>query len=359
MLNRTQTQVMQQWKKKEECLVLVSVVCTTYNHELYIEEAIQSFLIQETDFPFEIIIHDDASVDNTCNIIKEYHALYPNIIRPIFQKKNQYSQGNFQPSVYAASFSHGKYIALCEGDDYWIDTKKLAKQVASFARHSGCDICFHSACCFDNNKKVNYVINRYSATEHIFLLKEFISIGGGLCPTASLMFRRHVFDEMPQWVNKAPAGDYYFQVFGAKRGGGIYMPDVMSVYRYAGVNSMTTLARKRNLTEMEKFIAIDMTLIDKLLVHIGEEHSFSLKRRKSAIYMEGSFSLLNRGDFNGFIKFIEYSWNIQRYISLLQILIYKLRKLSLLLMLLLRAKRFFTPIVFFLWSKWNKNHSDS
>ena len=104
---------------------MVIVICATNNQENYIRDAIESFLMQETDFPFEIIIHDDASTDNTPGIIKEYHSRYPEIIKPIIQKENQYSKGGFKPSVYAAEYSNGKYLALCEGDDYWINNNKL------------------------------------------------------------------------------------------------------------------------------------------------------------------------------------------------------------------------------------------
>jgi glycosyltransferase involved in cell wall biosynthesis len=108
---------------------LVSVCCITYNHEKYIREAIEGFLMQETSFPIEILIHDDASTDKTADIIREYEAKYPNIIKPIYQTENQYSKGVGISATYQWPRAKGKYIALCEGDDYWTDPLKLQKQV--------------------------------------------------------------------------------------------------------------------------------------------------------------------------------------------------------------------------------------
>lgn len=109
---------------------LVSICCITYNHENYIRDAIEGFLMQKTSFPIEIIIHDDASTDNTAQIIKEYEDKYPDLFCNIFQNENQWSKGG--GSIYARFVypqARGKYIALCEGDDYWTDPLKLQKQV--------------------------------------------------------------------------------------------------------------------------------------------------------------------------------------------------------------------------------------
>ena len=140
---RTENEIISNWKgdKKKP---LVSVCCTAYNHESYIEDAIKGFLIQETDFPFEILIHDDASTDNTANIIREYEKLYPNIIKVIYQTENQYSQGK-RPFALLYSLSKARYIAVCEGDDYWCDKRKLAIQVAYLEKHPEVVISSHDA----------------------------------------------------------------------------------------------------------------------------------------------------------------------------------------------------------------------
>lgn len=108
---------------------LVSIGCITYNHGNYIKDAIEGFLLQRTTFPIEIIIHDDASNDNTPNIIKEYEERYPNLIVAIYQSENQYSKGIKPLLDFVFTKAKGKYLAICEGDDYWSDTYKLQKQV--------------------------------------------------------------------------------------------------------------------------------------------------------------------------------------------------------------------------------------
>lgn len=109
--------------------IIVSVVCATFNHENYIKACLDGFLIQQTNFKFEILIHDDASTDATASIIKTYEEKHPNLIKPIYQTENQYSKGVHITNTFIYPIAKGKYIAMCEGDDYWTDPLKLQKQV--------------------------------------------------------------------------------------------------------------------------------------------------------------------------------------------------------------------------------------
>ncbi len=121
---------------------LVSIACITYNHEKFIQETLEGFLMQKTDFPYEILIHDDASTDETVNIIKRYHRQYPDLIKPVFQTENQWSK---LPVGINARFNfpraQGKYIAFCEGDDRWTDPYKLQKQIDFLEKHSEYILC--------------------------------------------------------------------------------------------------------------------------------------------------------------------------------------------------------------------------
>lgn len=129
MFNKTEKEIMKNWVGDINN-PLVSIKCITYNHELYICDALESFLMQETTFPFEVIVHDDASTDNTANIIREYEKKYSNIIKPIYETENQYSKHDGSLSKKINSKIKGKYIAFCEGDDYWTNCNKLEKQVS-------------------------------------------------------------------------------------------------------------------------------------------------------------------------------------------------------------------------------------
>ncbi len=125
---KTEKQLIEGWGGSIE--PVVSICCITYNHENYIEQALQSFLMQETSFPFEIVIHDDASPDNTADIIRRYEKEYPNIIKPLYQTENQKSKfkGGMNPR-FNYPRAKGIYLAMCDGDDYWTDPHKLQKQV--------------------------------------------------------------------------------------------------------------------------------------------------------------------------------------------------------------------------------------
>lgn len=124
---------------------LVSICCITYNHESFIRDCLEGFMMQQTNFPFEILIHDDASTDGTADIIREYETKYPDIIKPIYQTENQYSKGVVGiNAAYNFPRAQGKYVALCEGDDRWISANKLQKQVDYLESHPDCSACYHS-----------------------------------------------------------------------------------------------------------------------------------------------------------------------------------------------------------------------
>lgn len=114
---------------KNNTAPLVSICTLVYNHEPYLRECFDGFLMQKTDFAFEVLVHDDASTDNSAEIIREYTAKYPDLFKPIYQTENQYSKEVKVSVTYQYPRAKGKYIALCEGDDYWTDPLKLQKQV--------------------------------------------------------------------------------------------------------------------------------------------------------------------------------------------------------------------------------------
>ena len=114
---------------------MVSIVCDVFNHEPYLRDCLEGFVKQVVDFPYEILIHDDCSTDKSVDIIKEYVAKYPHLFKPIYQKENQYSQGVKIWGTIQFPRSQGKYIAICEGDDYWTDPNKLQRQVEFLESH--------------------------------------------------------------------------------------------------------------------------------------------------------------------------------------------------------------------------------
>lgn len=133
---------------------LVSIRCLVYNHEPFLRQCLDGFVMQQTTFPFEAIIHDDASTDGSAAIIHEYAEKYPDIIKPIYETENQYSKqdGSLARIMDAAMHPNSKYIALCEGDDYWTDANKLQLQVEFLETHPDFSVTVHEYTEWDEEK---------------------------------------------------------------------------------------------------------------------------------------------------------------------------------------------------------------
>ena len=203
MHHRTEQEIMQNWKTNSE--PLVSICCTTYNHEKYIEEALDSFLMQETDFPFEIVIDDDCSSDNSAEFIKKYIKKFPNIMHVRLRKKNV---GMMENSLGNMQRAKGKYIALCEGDDYWTDANKLQIQLDLMTKNPECYLSFHPADEVMDGQLTGRVYATHETENRVFTNNEMIrKIGASFCPTASMILRREVMDPIPDFYTTAPVGD--------------------------------------------------------------------------------------------------------------------------------------------------------
>jgi glycosyltransferase involved in cell wall biosynthesis len=221
---------------------VVSVVVSTYQHKPFIRECITSILNQETDFQYEILIGEDGSNDGTREICKELADLHPERIRLFLRDRNT-SQFYDSDGNYVARFnvnwlrksSRGDFIALCEGDDYWIDPNKLQKQVEALQNHTDCSFCFHPAKIeyFDLNKENKITGFHFQQVEKIEI-GDMIVGGGHYCPTASVMFNKEVNTKIlaSTYIHLFPVIDYYVQVLALTQGRGLYLPDVMSVYRF-------------------------------------------------------------------------------------------------------------------------------
>ncbi|MGP9670023.1 glycosyltransferase family 2 protein [Pseudoalteromonas sp. AOP31-A2-14] len=230
----TEAEVMANWQGDIE-KPMVSILCNTYNQKIYIEDAFRGFLIQQTGFVFEVIIHDDASTDGTSDIVREYAKRYPKIFKPVIQTENQYSQKKKIISI-SASYAKGEYIAICEGDDFWIDEFKLNKQVNALLELPNLKLCFTAALSLDQNNCTK-VIASYNNDKLIIPSSEVIQGGGDFIPTASIVMHSSVMKSLPTWFASAPVGDIFIQINGAKDGGALYLPDHTTVYRVEALGS--------------------------------------------------------------------------------------------------------------------------
>lgn len=222
--------------------IMVSVKCMTYNHGKFIRQALEGIVTQKTNFKFEVIVHDDASTDGTAEIVKEYAEKYPDLIKATLQKENQYSKRINISMTYMYPAMKGKYVAVCEGDDYWTDTNKLQKQVDYMEAHPKCTLCIHNADIVDvNGKKTGEI--KACQNSGIVSCDNVILGGGGFCATNSIMFPRYLIADPPDYIVNFGI-DLVWQMFLAGKGETYCFSDFMSAYRSGVPGSWTERTTK-------------------------------------------------------------------------------------------------------------------
>lgn len=208
---------------------LVSISCLTYNHVKYIHKTLEGFLMQKTSFPIEILIHDDASNDGTTEIVKDYEKKYPEIIKPKYESENQWNKGIRGSEIFNFPRANGKYIALCEGDDYWTDPLKLQKQVDFLEVNQDYIISYHDAMIVDENGTIIKSSKLPNDLKRDFSTEEIIK--GAWILTLAMCFR-NVLKEYPEEYFKVLNGDTFLSSLLGNFGKGKYMSDIApAVYR--------------------------------------------------------------------------------------------------------------------------------
>ncbi len=238
----------------------VSIICCTYNDEQYIRDSLNSLLAQKTNFPIEILIHDDASTDNTAAIIREYEKAYPQIIKPIFQKDNQSSRGiDVQQINYERA--RGKYIAICNGSDYWIDEYKLQRQYDYLEKTKNCVLSVHASKLVDSNGKYLNEICAPSKMNKFYDTRELIKGSSGLFVTNSMFFRANIVKNRPSLFMNEKFTDYvlilYLSLFGQVH----FMRDLMSCHRVGEQGDWTTAQVANDGTDKQPFQEIGEWLL--------------------------------------------------------------------------------------------------
>lgn len=220
--------------------ITVSVICLVFNHAPYLRDALEGFVGQQTSFRYEVIVHDDASTDGSADIIREYAQKYPDIIVPILQTENQFSQGIDINRVHVLPLIRGKYIAFCEGDDYWCEPHKLQQQVDFLEAHTDYSACVHNTNKLNMMTSKTELVNKSKRAYDITLpdvLERFTR--GGMLQTSSLMCRysmslESACDNPPLYCEilyRIGVGDFTRVIYCALHGKIRYLPEVMSVYR--------------------------------------------------------------------------------------------------------------------------------
>lgn len=232
----------------------VSILCLTYNQSKYVRQALDSFLMQKTNFEFEILINDDASTDGTKEIIEEYQKKHPKIIKPVFHEKNLYSQGvRNMVARYLLPKAEGRYLALCEGDDYWTDSQKLQLQVDFLDKSPDYALCFHPVkVFFEKKEKQDFIYpddgDGLRFTINYLLRHNYIQ-------TNSVMYRRQKYEDMPTDITPS---DWFLHLYHAQFGKIGFIDRVMSAYRihpggiwYNSYNNVDEIIKNHGLRQLK------------------------------------------------------------------------------------------------------------
>ena len=266
---------------KEEQPLMVTIRCLTYNHEPYIRQCLEGFVMQKTNFRFEAIVHDDASTDGTAAIIREYAEKYPDIIKPIYETENQYSKHDGSLRRIMDAHTHGKYVAVCEGDDYWIDPLKLQKQVDFLEGNPDFIACFHNAFVYnlfaiDRSRIFNKEKKNIFGTKDLIEKKWFI-------PTASIVFHRVDLSDIPSCFKKYSM-DVALMLYLSKSGKIYGFKEIMSVYRLGTLGSVTAnnISSGKSIYTLKKYIFF-LSAVNREF--FNSQFEYSVVKRKMIAYL--------------------------------------------------------------------------
>lgn len=289
--------------------IMVTIVCTVYNHGKYLRETLDSLTKQKTSFSFEIIVHDDASTDDSASIIREYENKYPLLIKAIYQSENQFSKGVGIYDTFIIPIIKGKYVAICEGDDFWIDECKLEKQVAYMESHPDCSFCFTNAIMLNvqNGKKRKML--PYSKKENIMLKGNGVFNLGQLSklsfvPYASFLYPTKNYSLFPAYYNERCFGnDRKLSLYSTAIGYAYYLNEVTCCYRYGVSNSaMTKSKSKAKIAEIERsFINLNNNINKFSNYSYEEDFRLSNLQLLRNIYMLSGSSSLSKEELS-FVK---------------------------------------------------------
>ena len=293
----------------QEHLPLVTIICTSYNHENFISECLDGFVMQQTNFLFEIIVHDDASKDNTQQIIKEYELKYPHLFNNIYQIENQFSkkQLNIWTEI-TFPMAKGKYIALCEGDDYWTDPLKLQKQIDFLEANSDYGL-VHTDFVKFLDKANNFCVNK----KNINFSFNSLLFGNSFIATLTVCFRKdiylgyleEIFPHSKEWL----MGDLPLWLYISQNYKINYIDEVTSVYRVLEESASNTLNIEKKLSFEKSINEIRLFFLEKYI-----PKNLNSKRKLESIYLYRKIitNHLLKGSKNSFVKLLFEFYKVNR-----------------------------------------------
>ncbi|MBF7093128.1 glycosyltransferase [Flavobacterium sp. ALJ2] len=266
--------------------MLVSVIMITYNHSPYIKQAIESVLSQNTNFEFELIISNDNSTDDTDAVIRDTLANNPNGYKAKYYN-NETNLGMMPNSVSALNKASGKYIASCEGDDYWCDNQKLQIQTDFLENNPDFSICFHNVYLLtgtelkEDNKKKKIpeitTINDLAKNNYIH--------------TPSVIYRNNLFGELPKYFSEAPIGDYFLHMLNAQHGKIKYIDKIMSVYRIHNTSYWSSKKDAEQRIIMIDFLNKLKTYFDSDIQKILNKQILKIKSKDFSFFQKLNYKI--------------------------------------------------------------------
>lgn len=235
--------------------ITVSILCLCFNHAPYLRRCIDNFLNQKVNFNVEILIHDDASTDGSIEILKEYEHKYPKVIKVIYEKENQYSKGINIENTILSKYVQGKYVAICEGDDFWNNPFKLALQVQCFEQFPDISFVVHKVLNQNlSGQKIGFIpkkINHSTIFDRVEIVPRIIK--SYTFHTTSYLFKssdfKHYCDNLPKFAKHLKVGDYGLQLYFSNLGKTIYLDEEMSVHVDNVPGSWTEKSRKATIEQ--------------------------------------------------------------------------------------------------------------
>lgn len=261
--------------------------------------------MQRADFPLELIVHDDASTDGTAGIVRGYADAHPDIIRPVFQEHNQFWQGR-RAKRFIYAMARGDFIAICEGDDYWLDPSKLQKQVNALRRYPDIDLCVHPALRLSvgtGRMKRSFVHGR---RERLVPVEHVVARHDQFAPTASVLMRTTAARAMPEWWFHGdpppPAGDCFLEAIVGRKGV-LYLPDVMAVYRRGVPGSYTSAFQQSAGNALEVQLHTMLEYVARLHEIDGMPRA-AVARRAELVRLNYALQFLAARDHERFVRVV-------------------------------------------------------
>ncbi|KEY44800.1 glycosyltransferase family 2 protein [Citrobacter amalonaticus] len=303
LIQITEDEIIKNWPVNEP--VCVSICCITYKQKQYIEQTIDSFLMQETNFPFEIIIGEDNGCDGTLAILEKYQERFPKIIKVLTSEKNIGMNSNFLRVFNEAA---GNYIAICEGDDYWIDKRKLAIQYNEMLNHRDANFSFHKSACVLDGKELKELTQGDNIKK--FYSEDMFNHIGMIAATSSYMLSKKVVKKLPAWFERAEVGDFFLEVYGMKDSYGLYIPEKMSAYRVSAENSWSS-----QINDFNKYISTFNKLLENFNWCRGDFSDSLINKRIAKISIMVATRCLYENKNDLFKFYVAKATNSYKYIS--------------------------------------------